>query len=144
MICEKHKEEKVLQGKKYRCKTCNKEYQTKWYQDNKELQCRKAIYNKKRTKEDNRNYILEYLNKNPCKICGESDILVLEFDHLINKKNNISEMISGGHSLETLKKEIEKCQVLCANCHRRKTAIEQNTYRNKSLSCNSAGRVLDC
>jgi hypothetical protein len=139
MICEKHNEEKVLQGKKFRCKSCNKEYQAKWYKDNKEIQCRNVKDNKKRNKEDNRNYILEYLNKNPCKMCGESDILVLEFDHLANKKNNISEMIGGGHSLETLKKEIEKCQVLCANCHRRKTAIEQNTYRNKSLSGSSVG-----
>lgn len=140
MICEKHNEEKVLSGSRHRCRSCNKEQQQKWYKNNREMQCEKVTKNKKKNKEENRNFVLEHLQNNPCKMCGESDILVLEFDHLSNKKNNISEMISGGHSLETLKKEIEKCQVLCANCHRRKTAIEQNTYRNKkSLSSSSVG-----
>lgn len=133
MICEKHNEEKKLSGTRFRCKTCNKEQQQKWYQDNKKLQCQKVTNYKKKNKEENRNFVFEYLQNNPCRMCGESDILVLEFDHLGNKKNNISEMISGGHSLEALKKEVDKCQVLCANCHRRKTAIDQNTYRNKKL-----------
>lgn len=131
MICEKHNEEKALQGNRFRCKACNKESQQKWYENNKKLQCEKVSINRDKNKKLNRDFVFDYLKNNPCKMCGESDILVLEFDHLDNKKNNISEMISGGHSLDSLKKEIEKCQVLCANCHRRKTAIEQNHYRYK-------------
>ena len=145
MICEKHNEKKVLTGKRYKCKTCNKEYQQKWYQDNKKLQSSKVSRNRNKNKELNRDYIFQYLSNNPCKMCGESDILVLEFDHLDNKKHNVSEMISNGHCLETVKKEIAKCQVLCANCHRRKTAIEQNTYRNKKLLLvSTVGSAPDC
>jgi hypothetical protein len=41
----------------------------------------------------------------------------LQFDHLRDKVGNVSEMVARGFSLERLKKEIEKCQVVCANCH---------------------------
>jgi hypothetical protein len=51
--------------------------------------------------------------------------IVLEFDHLSNKTYNVSSLIIG-RSISTIEREIEKCQVLCSNCHRRKTAIEQN------------------
>jgi 5-methylcytosine-specific restriction endonuclease McrA len=129
MNCQKHNEEKVKQGNKFKCKSCNKEYQQKWYQENKKLQSQKVSINRNKNKKLNRDYIFEFLKNNPCKMCGESDILVLEFDHLHNKKYNISEMLANGNCLEAVKKEIEKCQVLCANCHRRKTAIEQKTYR---------------
>lgn len=129
MSCQKHNEEKVLIGKRYKCRTCNKEYQEKWYENNKKKQSQNVSINRNKNKKLNRDYIFEFLKNNPCKMCGESDILVLEFDHLHNKKYNVSEMLARGCSLGTVKKEIEKCQVLCANCHRRKTAIEQNTYR---------------
>ena len=125
----KHNEEKVLWGKKYKCSSCNKEYQKKWYKNNAAAHKQKISINRKKSKQENRDYIYNFLSNSCCNTCGEKDILVLEFDHLHNKKHNISEMISSGISVESLKKEIEKCQVLCANCHRRKTAIEQNHYR---------------
>lgn len=129
MICEKHNEEKILWGNRYKCRTCNKEANKKWYKKRAEHHKQTTSKNRKKYKQENRDFIFEFLNKNPCNICGEKDVLVLEFDHLHDKKYNISEMISSGLTLEVLKKEIEKCQVLCANCHRRKTAIEQNHYR---------------
>ena len=107
----------------------NREYQKKWYKNNAAAHKQKISINRKKSKQENRDYIYNFLSNSCCNTCGEKDILVLEFDHLHNKKHNISEMISSGISVENLKKEIEKCQVLCANCHRRKTAIEQNHYR---------------
>lgn len=129
MNCQKHNEEKVLIGKRYKCRTCNKEYQEKWYKNNKKIHCDRVSKVRKQNKEKIRNFLFDFLSKNACNKCGEKDILVLEFDHLSNKSFNISEAISNSYSINRLKKEIEKCQVLCANCHRRKTAIEQNTYR---------------
>lgn len=56
----------------------------------------------------------------PCP-CGESDIRCLDFDHIRGEKDrNISRMVRDGYSLESIKREIEKCVVLCANCHRKK------------------------
>jgi 5-methylcytosine-specific restriction endonuclease McrA len=66
----------------------------------------------------------------PCVDCGEADRVVLEFDHLRDKKNCISVMVWAGNSTKTLKEEIEKCEVRCANCHKRKTTKDQGYYRN--------------
>ena len=52
-------------------------------------------------------------------ICSTS----LHFDHIDmeNKEFDVSEMVRMWFSIEKIKKEIEKCQVLCANCHWEKT-----------------------
>lgn len=134
MKCEKHNEQKILSGKKYRCRSCNKEYQEKWYKNNKALQSKKVLNNKKRNKQINAEFICDYLSKNPCVKCGEKDIIVLEFDHIEDKNYNIAKMIGGGHCLDKIKEEMAKCQVLCANCHRRKTALQQNNYKIRYLN----------
>jgi len=56
-----------------------------------------------------------------CADCGESNPIVLDFDHLKDKKYNVSRMIHDGFSWKAIKKEIEKCEVVCANCHRIRT-----------------------
>lgn len=38
MICVKHNEEKILYGKQYKCKSCNREHQRRWFSENKEVQ----------------------------------------------------------------------------------------------------------
>jgi len=73
------------------------------------------------TAEVNRARILEYLRLHPCVDCGEADPIVLEFDHRENKKAAIGEMFCT-YSWSAMKREIEKCDVRCVNCHRRKTA----------------------
>lgn len=77
----------------------------------------------KRHRQKNRTKCLEYLKNHPCIDCGESDPIVLEFDHLGDKKYNIGTAVSGSHrSWELILQEIQKCEVRCANCHRKKTA----------------------
>lgn len=49
---------------------------------------------------------------------------MLEFDHLRDKKYDVSFLLHRGYGINTLLKEIEKCQVLCANHHRKKTIQE--------------------
>ena len=82
-----------------------------------------------KTRERNQQYIIDYLTKNPCNHCGEDDIIVLEFNHLGNKTDDVSNLLNKGSSLERLIEEINKCEVLCANCHKRFTAKQQNNYR---------------
>jgi hypothetical protein len=77
-------------------------------------------------------FIADYLFKNPCVSCGETDILTLEFDHCKGKKSfAICTAISRAYSLERIKVELEKCQVLCSNCHSRKTQHEANSWKLK-------------
>jgi hypothetical protein len=66
-----------------------------------------------------------YLQSHPCIDCGESDPIVLEFDHVRGSKTaNVKRMVSSSHiSLARVLVEIEKCEVRCANCHRRITVL---------------------
>ena len=65
----------------------------------------------------------QYLREHPCVDCGESNIVLLEFDHIdeMNKIKNLSSML-GRRSWRTIFDEIAKCDVRCVNCHRRRTA----------------------
>ena len=66
--------------------------------------------------------------KTGCAVCGEKDPIVLEFNHLdmATKSFNLGESARLGMSLENLMREVEKCEILCANCHKRKTAKQLN------------------
>lgn len=103
------------------CKECNRKYNKTHYQNNKDVYIKKAKVWDDRNRQANLSYLLEYLLEHPCVDCGESDPLVLEFDHLRDKTKNISTLWQAA-TWSTVLKEIEKCEVRCANCHRRKTA----------------------
>lgn len=109
------------------CKVCLKHRRKKIYQNNKEYYIEKGKRNKIVTVQRNRDYIISYLKDHHCVDCGEDDILVLEFDHLDNKVNSISQMRCS--PLKAIIKEIAKCEVRCANCHRRKTAKQFGHYK---------------
>jgi hypothetical protein len=76
-----------------------------------------AVFNKQQFK----NRLREIKEASGCVDCGESNHIVLDFDHIKNKKYNISRMIHDGFSWAAIKKEIAKCEVVCANCHRIRT-----------------------
>jgi hypothetical protein len=70
-----------------------------------------------------RKAVFEYLLSHPCIECGERDIIVLEFDHRAQYTKRFDVMsATHGHSWKTILAEIKKCDVVCANCHKRRTA----------------------
>lgn len=96
-------------------------------------QSRKDIRNENTLKRDRENkaLVLEHLKSNPCVDCGESDPIVLEFDHVRGDKvKSISMMIQRHYPLQKLKDEVDKCEVRCANCHRKVTANRSNYWKN--------------
>ena len=59
-----------------------------------------------------------------CVDCGTTELVVLDFDHVRGEKTSrISRM--RGASIPRLLAEIAKCEVRCANCHRRVTALRR-------------------
>jgi hypothetical protein len=103
-----------------------------WYERNKDYQKQNAQKHSRIYRQTARQYALDYLSTHPCISCGESDPRVLEFHHTRgNKESEISSLLGRGSSLEALKAEIEKCDVLCANCHRKLTVEERGWFRSK-------------
>jgi hypothetical protein len=54
---------------------------------------------------------------------------VLEFHHRSGKDKAISVLVTGGYPIEKIKAEISKCDVLCANRHRKITHKERGWFR---------------
>lgn len=80
----------------------------------------------------NHRWLLEYLRANPCCDCGESDPVVLEFDHRRDKRAAVSKL-APWCSLAVLVTEVAKCDVRCANCHRRRTYGTTGAHRLRGL-----------
>ena len=115
------------------CRDCSNKRSKLYYSDNREHH--KAVIQKrnKKIRGSVRGKILEILNSNPCKDCGISDIRVLEFDHLpqYEKFKDISTLMRHGYSWQKIKEEIDKCDIVCANCHKIRTYNRRPCYKNK-------------
>jgi hypothetical protein len=74
--------------------------------------------------------VRDVLLQSRCVDCSESDLLVLEFDHVGTKRDTIPAMARRGCSFARLKREIAECEVRCANCHRRRTKSSVRTHNN--------------
>ncbi|MCK9429037.1 MAG: hypothetical protein M0R17_03375 [Candidatus Omnitrophica bacterium] len=126
--CNDWKFKDEFNSRSAKCKTCyNEEYRIKRLNPIvKKLRKISLI----KTVEHNQNFLIQYLLENPCK-CGEKDIRCLEFHHLRDKKYVISHMLN--MSLDTIKKEISKCKIMCSNCHKKETSIQFNWYKQKTI-----------
>jgi len=109
-----------------------REYQAKWYQKHKTEQIARTAARRRIWKKQAHEYIIEYLKTHHCTKCGITNPMVLEFHHRDSKtkKMDVGAMLSGGWPFEMIKKEIEKCDVLCANCHRIESAEQQGWYKS--------------
>lgn len=95
----------------------------------------KQVEYRKKRRAAIRKKLYEYVQENPCTDCGETDPIVLQFDHISGNKNqDISRMISNANSWMTILQEISLCEVVCANCHQRRTAKAQKWYSSLKKS----------
>jgi hypothetical protein len=104
-----------------RCRACTREQVREHYQAHQLYNLRKAIARRKRVVKEQREWILNYLETHPCRDCGEADVRCLDFDHVSGEKvSHVSRMV-GNFGWEAIEREIAKCEVRCANCHRKRT-----------------------
>lgn len=111
------------------CKECKRAYDRAYWAKTKHTRLTRKSANQRKISERNIKYIWRYLQQHPCIDCKESDPIVLEFDHIDNKEANVSDLARHYASIDRIQREINKCVVRCANCHRRKTASEQGWYQ---------------
>lgn len=105
----------------------NKAYQKKHYLDNKDYYKKKASAYNKNQRKWNKDFVNRVKSIAGCFDCGEKNPIVLEFDHVKGEKvNNIADMVNQSYATSTIKEEIRKCKVRCANCHRIKTHERRN------------------
>jgi hypothetical protein len=136
-ICKVEKDESEYNKKSNRkdglqvhCRECNRQRSRNYYKNNHDKQLKEVYKRKRRVINEHRKFLFDFYKKNPCVDCGETDPLVLELDHQRDKIMEVSRMISGGWSKQKVLDEIAKCEVRCANCHRRKTAKDQGWYKD--------------
>lgn len=141
MICRECDVEKSVEQFSFRnkkkgirhklCKSCQAEYNRQHYNKNKKKYKKKArrwdAENRDKQRRARQKYIIKYLLEHPCVDCGETNPLILDFDHVRGEKvANISALVSGVYSWKAIKDEMTKCEIRCVNCHRIRTAKSEN------------------
>lgn len=112
------------------CRPCRADYKHEHYVANRERYVEQARRRKQALIEERTAWLLEFFAENPCVVCGEDDPVVLEFDHREIKDFDIGQALSY-RAWDAILAEIAKCDVLCANCHRRRTARRAGHCRHR-------------
>jgi transcriptional regulator with XRE-family HTH domain len=115
-------------GRQWWCRTCFAAY----FRARGDLHRRQSNTAKLARTQALREYVLEHLLRTRCTDCGERDPVVLEFDHIGEKVAHVARLLSDGASKKAVDAEIARCEVVCANCHRRRTARRGRWRRGDS------------
>ena len=93
--------------------------------------CRACENAQKRNITPQQYYVFDFLKSHKCASCGERNPICLEFHHLkpSTKTSDIATLVKTRVSILKIKTEIDKCVVLCANCHRYETARHTKNYK---------------
>ena len=96
-----------------------KEAVKRHYQQNKDKIKARSYERNKIQRVRNREFVMSIKEISECIDCGESNPLVLDFDHVKGDKIlAISDMSNKAYCIDKISKEMDKCEVRCANCHR--------------------------
>ena len=114
------------------CRECMKTYKKENYESNKKQYIQNVSDRRKALKQQLSELMLDYLKSHPCVDCGFSDPRALEFDHRdpSMKTMDVSRMRNNCVSWASMLREIEKCDVRCANCHRIRTSNQFLQHRS--------------
>lgn len=125
------------------CKLCKKSYNKGYYIKTKDVYAESRADRRDRVRTDNRKAMLLYLMGKSCADCCNSDQRVLEFDHVRGEKSFTIGTVLGDHPWSRIMEEIEKCDIVCANCHRIRTSERGKWYRSSSGSSEAEHPTLN-
>ena len=115
LLSEFNKAKDKKDGYQTSCRECNKRKLKEHYDNNKEYYAEK----KRNRTQMIREYINSVKTNAQCTHCPEDDIACLDFHHEGDKEFELGTAASNGVALDRVKKEIDKCIILCSNCHRK-------------------------
>lgn len=102
--------------------TNTKEYNKAFYQKNREKRKDQIQTRNKIAIERNKDKFMEWIKEQKCQDCQFDDWRILQLDHVSGeKRNDVSTMVISAYSWETILIEIQKCEVVCPNCHHIRT-----------------------
>jgi hypothetical protein len=85
--------------------------------------------------ERNYRFVWLVLLRSGCVDCGEKDERVLEFDHVWGeKKDSVIRLAENSYGINTIKAEMKKCEIVCRNCHKRRTMKRQGGWRHRKYT----------
>lgn len=103
------------------CRLCHKQLNNSSYKKNSKYYVIKTFKRREQCKQ----FLKEYKSNKPCKDCNNTfPPYVMDFDHIKEKTKDVSSLVY--YSIAKLKKEISKCELVCANCHRIRTFNRNN------------------
>ena len=116
------------------CLPCRRERGRRHYRQNRTYYLEKARRQRAVSTARAWEYVLSVLEGRPCYDCGQVDVRVLEFDHRDRrtKRASVAVLVAEGYGLDAIAREIEKCDVRCANCHIIKTREEAGWFRSET------------
>lgn len=111
------------------CRPCQGEYQREYYLTERPAVLENIYSNRKKRKKEIRLFLAEFYESHPCVDCGETDITVLDFDHLLEKNFGINKALADAMPIEKIQAELQNGEVRCSNCHRKITAERTRNWR---------------
>ena len=117
------------------CKECQSYNAREYYKKNKDKKKAQTVIWNEAARDRNYKFLFRWMSRYAkCVDCGFDDIRALEFDHVRGEKyKGVKDMCNRTAAISTIKEEIKKCEIRCANCHRIKTQkqFNQRTSRYK-------------
>lgn len=135
-LAEFVKDKRIKSGVAARCLECDRPAKMVSHYKNHDRRLQNLKDYRERTTMEKRAVLLDWLHANPCVMCGEADIRVLQCDHIdpSQKQNEISFILCRAMPVKHLIEELKKCRSLCANCHMRHTSETNGFWRSKEVS----------
>ncbi len=113
------------------CRDCQHEIDREHYLANRERVQERNKAARKQNRERAQEHLHQLFTGAKCEDCGTTDPAVLTFHHVKgNKRDNVSNMVSRGVTLDSIVAEIDKTIVLCWNCHMKREQKKRGSFRS--------------